>query len=282
MKLNSTPAADGYYMPAEYAAQDKIWMIWPERPDNWRDDAVPAQQAYAAVARAISEFEPVTMLASKAQYEKCRRKLPPEINVIKMESDDAWCRDVGPTFLINGKGGRRACDWTFNAWGGKVDGLYDTWDKDDKIASSICNLENVDYYRTDNFVLEGGSIHVDGEGTLLTTRMCLLSAGRNPHMTKQEIESRLCEYLGVTKVLWLRDGIDPDETNGHIDDVACFVAPGEVACAYTDNPKHPFYDALQKAYTDLCGMTDAKGRPLKVHKICCPEETVRIGEYQCG
>ena len=113
MKLNSTPAADGYYMPAEYAAQDKIWMIWPERPDNWRDDAVPAQQAYAAVARAISEFEPVTMLASEAQYEKCRRKLPSEINVIKMESDDAWCRDVGPTFLINGKGGRRACDWTF-------------------------------------------------------------------------------------------------------------------------------------------------------------------------
>lgn len=279
MKLNSTPAADGYYMPAEYAAQDKIWMIWPKRPDNWRDDAVPAQQAYAAVAKAISEFEPVTMLASEAQYEKCRSELPPEINVIKMESDDAWCRDVGPTFLINGKGGRRACDWTFNAWGGKVDGLYDTWDKDDKIASSICNLENVDYYRTDNFVLEGGSIHVDGEGTLLTTRMCLLSAGRNPHMTKQEIESRLCEYLGVTKVLWLRDGIDPDETNGHIDDVACFVAPGEVACAYTDNPKHPFYDALQKAYTDLCGMTDAKGRPLKVHKICCPEETVRIGDF---
>lgn len=142
-----------------------------------------------------------------------------------MESDDAWCRDVGPTFLINGKGGRRACDWTFNAWGGKVDGLYDTWDKDDKIASSICNLENVDYYRTDNFVLEGGSIHVDGDGTLLTTRMCLLSAGRNPHMTKQEIELRLCEYLGVTKVLWLRDGIDPDETNGHIDDVACLSHP---------------------------------------------------------
>ena len=279
MNLKTTPKQDGFRMPAEYEPQKKIWMIWPYRPDNWRDNAIYAQKAYADVAKAISEFDPVVMIASKEQYGNCRSMLPEEIKVVVMESDEAWCRDVGPSFLVNDKGELRACDWTFNAWGGTVDGLYSSWEKDDMIASQICELEDIDYYRTENFVLEGGSIHVDGEGTVLTTKMCLLSAGRNPHMNQKEIENKLCEYLNCSKVLWLEDGIDPDETNGHIDDVACFVAPGEVVCAYTDDCSHPFYDALQKAYRDLCKMTDAKGRHLKVHKICCPAEPVRIGDF---
>lgn len=279
MKLKTTPKQDGFRMPAEYEPQKKIWMIWPYRPDNWRDNALPAQKAFAEVAKAISMFEPVVMLASKEQYNKCRKALSSEIQVVEMESDDAWCRDVGATFLVDDKGRLRACDWTFNAWGGNVDGLYSSWDKDDKIASQICELEGIDYYRTENFVLEGGSIHVDGEGTVLTTKMCLLSEGRNPHMSQKEIEHMLCEYLNCSKVLWLEDGIDPDETNGHIDDVACFTVPGEVVCAYTDDRSHPFYEALHKAYNDLCNMTDAKGRPLKVHKLCCPAEPVLIGDF---
>ena len=254
-------------------------MIWPERPDNWRDGAKPAQHAYSMVAKAISEFEPVTMLVSSAQYINCREQLPPEITVVEMSSDDAWARDTGPSFLVNNKGELRACDWTFNAWGGLVDGLYFPWNQDDLIARKICELGQIDSYRTENFVLEGGSFHVDGEGTVLATEMCLLSAGRNPHLSKEQIEQKLCEYLNCEKVLWLRDGIDPDETNGHIDDVACFIKPGEVACIYTDDKTHPFYQQSQDAYHTLCQMTDAKGRKLKVHKICCTKEPVMRGDF---
>lgn len=125
-------------------------------------------------------------------------------------------------------------------------------------------------------MLEGGSIHVDGEGTVMTTEMCLLSEGRNPDMTKSEIEKMLCDYLGCEKVIWIKDGIDPDETNGHIDDVACFVAPGEVACIWTDDPAHPFYEQAQAAYKTLSEETDAKGRKLKVHKLCLTKKPVTL------
>ncbi|MDD3220272.1 MAG: agmatine deiminase [Lachnospiraceae bacterium] len=277
----STPALDGYRMPGEFEEQEKIWMIWPERPDNWRDGAKPAQEAFAAVAKAIREFEPITVLASSAQYMNCREQLPENIQVLEISNNDAWVRDCGPSFLVNDKGGLRACDWTFNAWGGLVDGLYFPWDQDDMVARKICELEQVDSYRTDNFVLEGGSFHVDGEGTVLTTEMCLLSEGRNPHMTKEQIEEKLCAYLNCQKVLWVKDGIDPDETNGHIDDVACFIRPGEAACIYTEDEMSPFYQASQEAYRDMCEMVDAKGRKLKVHKLCCPKEMVTIsGDFR--
>ena len=141
-------------------------------------------------------------------------------------------------------------------------------DQDDLVARKICELEGVDSYRTDGFVLEGGSIHVDGQGTVLTTEMCLLSPGRNPELSRRDIEEKLCGYLGCEKVIWLRDGIDPDETNGHIDDVACFVAPGEVACIWTEDPENPFYQAAQDAFRTLSQATDAKGRRLTVHKLC--------------
>ena len=267
-RIDSTPKKDGFRMPGEFEPQEKIWMIWPERPDNWRDGAKPAQEAYANVAKAISEFEPVTMIASPAQYAHARNVLPPEIRVVEMANDDAWCRDCGPTFVKNDKGEVRAIDWDFNAWGGLVDGLYFPWDQDDLVARKICELEGVDSYRTDGFVLEGGSIHVDGQGTVLTTEMCLLSPGRNPELSRRDIEEKLCDYLGCEKVIWLRDGIDPDETNGHIDDVACFIRPGEVACIWTDDPQNPFYQPAHDAYDTLSQATDAKGRRLKVHKLC--------------
>ena len=140
----------------------------------------------------------------------------------------------------------------------------------------MCEIEGVDSYRTDGFVLEGGSIHADGEGTLLTTEMCLLSEGRNPHMTKEEIEQKLGDYLSIDKVIWIKDGIDPEETNGHIDDVACFVKPGEVACIWTDDPENPFYKQSQDAYKTLTEATDAKGRKLKVHKLCLTKKPILL------
>ena len=272
----STPKQDGFRMPGEFEKQTGIWMIWPERNDNWRNGGKPAQEAYANVAKAISQFEPVTVIASSSQYQNARARLPEDIRVVEMSSDDAWVRDCGPTFVINDKGDLRAVDWEFNAWGGLVDGLYFPWANDDQIARKICEIEGVDSYRTAGFVLEGGSIHVDGEGTLLTTEMCLLSEGRNPHMTKEEIEDKLKEYLNLEKIIWIKDGIDPDETNGHIDDVACYVAPSEVACIWTEDENHPFYEQAQAAYKTLVEATDAKGRKLKVHKLCLTKHPVLL------
>ena len=220
--IGTTPKQDGYRMPAEFEPQQGVWMLWPERNDNWRDGGKPAQKAFADVAKAIAKFEKVTVGASVRQYQNARAKLPENIR----------------------------------------------WDKDDQIARKICEIADVDSYRTEGFVLEGGSIHVDGEGTVLTTEMCLLSEGRNPDKSKEEIEQMLCDYLGCEKVLWIKDGIDPDETNGHIDDVACFIAPGEVACIWTEDKNHPFYEQAQAAYKFLSEATDAKGRKLKVHKLC--------------
>lgn len=272
----TTPKQDGYRMPAEFEKHTRTWMIWPERPDNWRNGAKPAQKAYAEVAKAINQFEPVTMCVSKEQYANCREQLPLDIRVVEIASNDSWIRDSGTSFVTNDKGDIRGVDWEFNAWGGLVDGLYFPWDQDDLVARKMCEIEEIDSYRTKNFVLEGGSFHIDGEGTVLTTEMCLLSEGRNPHMSKEEIEKKLCDYLNCEKVIWIKDGIDPEETNGHIDDVACFIRPGEVACIYTDDKENPFYEEAQAAYKTLCEATDAKGRKLKVHKLCLPKKPVTI------
>lgn len=276
-RIEGTPKAQGFRMPGEFEEQEHIWMLWPERPDNWRDGAKPAQKAYANVAKAISEFVPVTMIASGTQYANCRNALPPEIRVVEMSNDDAWVRDCGPTFVKNDKTGEvRGIDWDFNAWGGLVDGLYFPWANDQALAQKICEIAGIDTYRTPDFIMEGGSIHVDGEGTLLTTEMCLLSEGRNPHMSREEIENTLKDYLNLETIIWIKDGIDPDETNGHVDDVACFVRPGEVACIWTEDKEDPFYEACQAAYKTLVDATDAKGRKLKVHKLCMPKRPVTI------
>lgn len=275
-RIDSTPKADGFRMPGEFEPQQQIFMIWPERPDNWRDGGKPAQKAFVDVAKAISEFAEMTMLVSASQYQVARKMLPPQIRVIEMSSNDSWVRDCGPTFVINDKGGIRGVDWKFNAWGGLFDGLYFPWDQDDLIARKICDMERIDTYRTEDFVLEGGSIHVDGEGTVMTTEMCLLSPGRNPHMSREQIENMLKDHLNIEKVIWVKDGIDPEETNGHIDDVACFVRPGEVACIWTDNKEDPFYETYMEAYETLKEATDAKGRKLKVHKLTMPEVPVTI------
>ncbi|MGM8899052.1 MULTISPECIES: agmatine deiminase [unclassified Psychrobacter] len=275
---DSTPIDDGFYMPAEFEPLQQVWMIWPYREDNWRQKAVPAKAAYKAVAMAIKPYCKVAVLVNPNDYQACRDSLPADIDVISMPSNDAWARDIVPTFLINDAGELRGCDWTFNAWGGDYDGLYAPWDDDDKLAARLCDYLNIERYRTEDFVLEGGAFHVDGEGTVLTTRMCLLSPGRNPHLNETQIEDKLNTYLNTQKVLWIDDGIDPEETTGHIDDIACFSRPGEVVCLFTDDPNHPFFEATQKAYKQLSNMKDAKGRRLTVHKLCCTQKPVTLPE----
>ena len=269
-RLDSIPSQDGFRMPGEFEPHSGTYMIWPERPDNWRLGAKPAQHVFAKVANAIGKYEPMTMVVSRNQYDNARNMLADYVKVVEMSNDDSWMRDCGATFVIDDKGNKRAIDWKFNAWGGLVDGLYFPWDQDDKIAMKMAELEQVDRYRLDDFILEGGSIHVDGEGTLITTEECLLSEGRNSHLTKEEIEKVLMDTLNVQKVLWIPRGIYNDETNGHVDNICNFVKPGVVVLAWTDDENDPQYEISKQAYDYLSSETDAKGRKLEIHKLYCP------------
>jgi len=267
--ISSTPRKDGYRMPAEFDPHAGSWMLWPERPDNWRLGAKPAQKVFAAVASAISQFEPVTIGVSAQQFRNARHMLPPQVRVVEMSYNDSWIRDCGATFVVNDRGSVRGVDWDFNAWGGLVDGLYFPWDQDDLVARKMCDIERLDRYKA-NFVLEGGSIHTDGEGTLLTTEECLLSEGRNPQLSKEEIEENLKEYLNVQKIIWLNKGVYLDETNGHVDNICCLIRPGVVALTWTDDKTDPQYEISQENYERLQAAADAKGRKLEIHKICQP------------
>ncbi len=266
--IPGTPKPDGYRMPGEFEAHDGCWMLWPERTDNWRLGAKPAQQAFTAVAGAIARFERVTMGVSAAQFHNARHQLPGNIRVVELSCNDAWIRDCGPTFVTNGER-IRAIDWDFNAWGGLDGGLYFPWHLDDLVARKVADIEWLDRYKAP-LVLEGGSIHVDGQGTLLTTEECLLNPNRNPSLTKSEVESVLMEYLNVEKILWLGKGVYNDETSGHVDNIACFIRPGVVALSWTDDQSDPQYEISMNAYERLMRMSDARGRRLEVHKIHQP------------
>lgn len=271
---DSNPKADGFRMPGEFEPQERVWMLWPRRTDTWSFGAKPAQKQYADIARAISKFTPVVIGVNEPDYKNAHAVFEEDdnIKVVELSSDDAWIRDTGATFVINDSGEVRGIHWHFNAYGGFYDGLYFPWDKDEQIAQKMCEYSGLKRYRPEDLILEGGSIHVDGEGTALVTEMCLLSPGRNPQYSKDEIEAKLKEYLNVEKVIWVKDGIDPEETNGHIDDVACFVRPGVVACIWSDDPDYPFYQVAQDAYKTLSEATDAKGRKFEIHKLCMPEK----------
>lgn len=277
--ITSTPRADGFRMPAEWERHYGCIMIFPERADSWQYGSYAARKAFVEVACAIAESEFVTVCASEKQYENARRLLPDHIRVVEMSSNDAWARDYAPTFVTNGAE-IRGINWGFNAWGGLADGLYFPWDKDDKMARKLCDLYNKDMYDFGDFILEGGSIHVDGEGACITTEACLLSSGRNPDLSKAEIEERLCECLNVSKVIWLKRGIYNDETNEHVDNICAFVKPAEVVLAWTDNENDPQYELSRSCLEILERETDAKGRKITVHKLHCPAP-VTITAEEC-
>ncbi|SEE70904.1 agmatine deiminase [Pseudomonas coleopterorum] len=269
--LDSTPRADGFHMPAEWAPHTQTWMLWPERPDNWRLGGKPVQAAHVALAKAIARFEPVTVGVSAGQYDNARARLDvPNIRVVEISSDDAWMRDTGPTFVVDHGGEVRGVDWAFNAWGGFLGGLYAPWNRDEQVASKVLDMERCQRYHTQGFVLEGGSIHVDGEGTLITTEECLLNRNRNPHLDRGQIERILADHLAVEKIIWLPDGLFNDETDGHVDNFCCYVRPGEVLLAWTDDASDPNYPRCQAALQVLENSVDAKGRALVVHKMPIP------------
>ena len=285
MLTSSTPKQDGFRMPAEFEEHEGCIIVWPQRPGSWSFGADAACAAFTAVIKAIAASEQVYVACDKRSkhWQRAERMLAGLANVelLDIPTDDSWARDIGPTFVVQDTAeGRvvRGINWRFNAWGGEVDGLYPDYEQDDAFAAAFAKTKGYELYEAAPFVLEGGSIHVDGEGTAMVTASCLLSAGRNPKLTQAQIEDKLKEYLNVEKVLWLPRGIYNDETNEHVDNVCAFIRPGEVVLAWTDKEDDPQY-ALSKASLDyLEQATDAKGRKIIVHKLPVPAVPVCITE----
>ncbi len=270
-------------MPGEFEEHRGTLMIYPVRPGSWNHGGIAAKKAFANIMRELLPHEEVYVLCEAKDMAEARELLPKGVRLLEIETDDAWARDTGPTFVRCEDGKIRGIDWKFNAWGGDYDGLYANYDKDDKVAASFCRALGYEAIDAHPFVLEGGSIHSDGEGTILTTESCLLSKGRNPDLTKAEIESKLCEYLGGEKVIWLPRGIYNDETNEHVDNVCAFVKPGEVILAVTDDENDPQYELSRQSLETLERETDAKGRHFKIHKLPIPKKPITITEEDlCG
>ena len=267
--LSGTPAADGFRMPGEFEPHAGCWMLWPERPDNWREAARPAHLAFTQVAAAIARFEPLTVGVSTVHYSAARALLSEQVRVVEMAHDDCWMRDVGPTCVVNRRGAVRGVDWHFNAWGGLRGGLYFPWDQDDLVAGKVLESERLDRYRAP-LVNEGGAIHVDGQGTALVTEECLLNPNRNPGLDRADVERQLRAYLGVSCVIWLGRGVFNDETDGHIDNLACFARPAQVCLTWTDRRRDPQHAISHDAWERLHDARDARGRRLQVTRLPMP------------
>ena len=252
-------------MPAEWTPHKRCWMEWPCRTELWGDGLDDARTAYTDVAKAIAGFEPVTMIAIGAEVAEVSLRCGPGVACLPLAHDDSWMRDNGPTFLVDGKGGLAGVDWLFNAWGNK----YQDYANDAAVAGAVLKHLSVPAYEAP-MVLEGGSIHVDGEGTLLTSEQCLLNANRNPDLSRTQIENLLRDYAGVRQIIWLGQGLVDDETDGHVDNLACFVRPGVVLALSTDDPADANYGALQDNLARLHAAKDAAGRDLEVIEVPQP------------
>ncbi|MFD0375019.1 agmatine/peptidylarginine deiminase [Streptomyces sp. NPDC127112] len=252
-----------YRMPAEWSAHEGCLMAWPTREDLWGSVLVDAKEEYADVARAISAFEPVTMVAPPGFAEDARSHCGEGVTVIELPLDDSWFRDSAPLFVLDGEGRRAGVDFRFNAWGGK----HHPFDADDRISALLLEHLGVDRIAS-GMILEGGAVTVDGEGTLITTEQCLLHPNRNPGMTREEIEEELKARLGITKVIWLPyGGLHDTETDGHVDGVCAFAAPGTVVVSLPSDPGHPDYARMRANRAVLEAVTDARGRRLEVIEV---------------
>ncbi|MEU1865869.1 agmatine deiminase family protein [Streptomyces gardneri] len=249
-----------FRMPAEWSAHEGCLMAWPVREDLWSSVLDDVKEEYANVARAIAAFEPVTMVAPPGHGEEARTRCGDGITVVELAQDDSWFRDSAPIFVLDGDGNRAGVDFRFNAWGRK----HSPYDSDDRISALILEHLGVERIASD-MILEGGAITVDGEGTLITTEQCLLHPNRNPGMSRDEIESELKSQLGVDKVVWLPyGGLLDTETDGHVDGVCAFAAPGKVVVSLPDDPAHPDYARMRANRAVLEATTDAQGRPFEI------------------
>lgn len=270
-----------FYMPAEFDEQQAAILIFPERPGSWGYGAKPAQKVFAEIINTIAKHERVYVIVSDKTRKPAEELLDRgNITLLDIPSNDAWARDAAPTFVKDrGTGEIRGISWKFNAWGGTYDGLYADWALDDALTEEFCKQAGFGCIDAGDFVLEGGSIHTDGEGTVMATEACLLSKGRNPGMSRGEIERKLCDMLGCEKMIWLPRGIYNDETNEHIDNVCAFIRPAEVVLAWTDDTSDPQYELSAACLRALESTTDAKGRRITVHKLPIPDIPVCVTEH---
>lgn len=269
-----TPKQSGFFMPAEWHPHERCWIAWPCHIETWSKIGLQkARIAYARVAQAIAQYEPVTILVNPEDSESAQQLCGQGITIMTLPINDSWTRDTGPTFLLNQRHQLAGVDWIHNAWGGN----YQNHLLDDRIAAALIKQTHAQSFRAP-LVMEGGSFHVDGEGTILTTRECLLHENRNPHLSQQEIENYLYDFLGAQKVIWLNNGLLGDETDGHIDEIACFIAPGKVLSLITHDKADPNYATLHENLELLHSATDAKGRKLEVVTVEQPPATFLDGE----
>lgn len=256
-----------YTMPAEWDKHTQTFISWPVQasmvfPDNYTS----VSGGYAEIIRAIAEFEPVTVVVNPDELEAVEAfNLGANVTLLPIRHNDAWLRDNGPTFLKGEDGMLAGVNWKFNAWGGK----YSPWDLDDEVAPQI--LEQLNVKRFDApLVMEGGSIHTDGEGTLITTEECLLNVNRNPELSREEIAEYVQNYTGTESIIWLKRGLSGDETDGHVDNIACFAAPGKVIIQVCDDPQDENFAITQENLRILENTVDAKGRKLDIIKLQQP------------
>ncbi len=272
--VESTPVADGFRMPGEFERQEAIWLVWPETSE-WRMEGEPAKKVVVELAAAIAADIPVRLAVTAGQAARARSMLTGSVEAVEITAGTGWIRDDGPTFLIDDDGARRGVDWDFNSWGyagqSRFSKIFASYFENDanEAAQRLLDHEGADCYRAP-LVLEGGSIHSDGRGTIITTEECLLNPNRNPHLDKEEIEGYLKSYLGAEKIIWLPYGVFKDVTSGHVDNMCCFVRPSEVLLTWTDDPNDAQYERSHQALEVLDASTDASGSHFTIHKLHQP------------
>ena len=265
-----TAAALGFHMPAEWRTHAATWLTWPKDPETWPNRVSHVERIYLEMMAALTPHEIVNLLVDdeateQAVRQRCSFPGAENIRFHHIPTIDSWIRDYGPNFVVNRDGRAAFNDWIFNAWGNK----YETLKQDDGIPRVLEPVLQLRRFEP-GIVLEGGAIDVNGAGCVLTTEQCLLNPNRNPQLSRAEIEEYLRSYLGVSKVLWLAKGIVGDDTDGHIDDIARFVAPNVVVCAVEDDPEDANYELLQDNLARLQSMTDANGRPFEIVTLPMP------------
>jgi agmatine deiminase len=258
-KVNELHVESSFRKPAEFEKHQRTWMTWPHREDLYEARLAPMQREYLEIVAAISQFEPVTVVAHPDHAETARARLGNLADVVVMPVDDFWTRDSGPSFVVGQHGELAGVSWHFNAWGGK----HAPWDEDNKLAGRILQRENATI-RNSWLTCEGGSFALDGEGTLIITETSILNPNRNPGVNKSLAESELKAMLGVEKVVWLPGDPMDKETDGHIDGMCAFVKPGVVLFESNPNPSEPHTRILKENLACLQSQTDAKGRSFKV------------------
>lgn len=261
-----TPAAAGFAMPPEWEPHAACLMAWPTREELWRGHLGEAKADYAAVASAVSAFEPVVMVCNPGSAREVRNSCGRAVEPLELPIDDSWTRDNGPIFVRSEQGTVAAVKFGFNAWGER----FHPYANDASLPERIADHLGVQLFRATQ-VLEGGSFFVDGEGTLITTEQCLLNPNRNPGLTRTEIEQGLKDFLGVTKIIWLPFGhsldVGPQGTDGHVDGVAQMVAPGHVVLEAPSHPDASEFEHARENLKRLEGTTDASGRVFEISRL---------------